>query len=284
MSTKSIVEQIKDNVRKGNISGLYVQDAGGNVVERQRVEYSRQRAAEAPAPSAPPAAKTTRQVTNDALEKQRAKAIDKINARRKEAGLPPAEMPKAEAKPVAAAKPGHDANPLLADIIADATADKAPAAMAAMEKIAEMVELMRTREQRLADAEDVVKKEKAALWTLSTVDLPELLRESGLTEVTLADGITKVSVVDEFSCGISEERRAAAGPMPGINCATRKPARRLSGFCTQRSTDSRSFTCAASRNFRPPNLTNGMFRRVSSSSSAARPGRPSRSAALRALT
>ena len=41
------------------------------------------------------------------------------------------------------------------------------------------------------------------------------------------------------------------------------------GCCAQRSTDSISLTCAASRNFSPPNLTNGMLRRASSSSSAA---------------
>ena len=64
-------------------------------------------------------------------------------------------------------------------------------------------------------------------------------------------------------------RRACAGPMPGTSCATRKPASRLRGFCAQRSTASTSLTCAASRNLSPPNLTNGMLRRASSSSSAA---------------
>ena len=71
-------------------------------------------------------------------------------------------------------------------------------------------------------------------------------------------------------------RRAAAtifprvaGPTPGRSCSTRKPATRSRGFSTKRSAPSASLTCAASRNFRPPNLTNGMLRRVSSSSSAA---------------
>ena len=59
------------------------------------------------------------------------------------------------------------------------------------------------------------------------------------------------------------------GPTPGRSCNTRKPATRSRGFSTKRSALSASLTCAASRNFRPPNLTNGMLRRVSSSSSAA---------------
>ncbi|CFO07522.1 Uncharacterised protein [Bordetella pertussis] len=62
---------------------------------------------------------------------------------------------------------------------------------------------------------------------------------------------------------------AVAGPMPGTSCATRKPASRERGFSAQRSTDSMSLTWAASRKRRPPNFTNGMLRRVSSSSSAA---------------
>ena len=60
---------------------------------------------------------------------------------------------------------------------------------------------------------------------------------------------------------------AVAGPAPGSNCTTRKPATRSRGFSAQRSSDSRSLICAASRNFRPPNFTNGMLRRVSSTSS-----------------
>ena len=67
----------------------------------------------------------------------------------------------------------------------------------------------------------------------------------------------------------SISRRALAGPKPGSSCATRNPASRPRGFSAQRSTLSTSFTCVLSRNFRPPNLTNGMLRRVSSSSSGA---------------
>ena len=51
--------------------------------------------------------------------------------------------------------------------------------------------------------------------------------------------------------------------------AARNPATRSRGFSAKRNSESASFTCAASRNLSPPNLTNGMLRRVSSSSSAA---------------
>ena len=55
--------------------------------------------------------------------------------------------------------------------------------------------------------------------------------------------------------------------MPGSRCITRKPATRSRGFSTNRSNASMSLTWAASRNFSPPNFTNGMLRRVSSISS-----------------
>ena len=60
-----------------------------------------------------------------------------------------------------------------------------------------------------------------------------------------------------------------SGRCPGINCMTRKPATRSRGFSVQRSNESTSLMCADSRNFNPPNFTNGMLRRVSSISSGA---------------
>ena len=48
---------------------------------------------------------------------------------------------------------------------------------------------------------------------------------------------------------------AAAGPIPGISCSARNAAMRFFGLSAQRSSDSASLTCAASRNFRPPYFT-----------------------------
>ena len=65
----------------------------------------------------------------------------------------------------------------------------------------------------------------------------------------------------------SSTRCADAGPTPGSSCMTRKPATRSRGFSAKRSSASTSLTWAASRNLSPPNLTKGMLRRVSSTSS-----------------
>jgi len=53
----------------------------------------------------------------------------------------------------------------------------------------------------------------------------------------------------------SQIRSELAGPMPGSSCSTRNAAMRLRGLSAQRSTASRSFTCAASRNLSPPYFT-----------------------------
>ena len=50
-------------------------------------------------------------------------------------------------------------------------------------------------------------------------------------------------------------RAAPAGPTPGRSCSARNAATRFFGLSAQRSTASRSLTCAASRNLRPPYFT-----------------------------
>src|SRR5579863_3556415 len=55
--------------------------------------------------------------------------------------------------------------------------------------------------------------------------------------------------------------------MPGSNWSVRNPATRSFGFSHQRKMLTTSLMCAASKNFRPPYLTNGMLRRLSSISS-----------------
>ena len=58
-----------------------------------------------------------------------------------------------------------------------------------------------------------------------------------------------------------------AGPIPSGSWRTRNQLTSSHGFSRMRSSASASFTCAASMNFRPPYFTNGMLRRVSSTSS-----------------
>src|SRR5262249_51993207 len=67
---------------------------------------------------------------------------------------------------------------------------------------------------------------------------------------------------------VSRMRRARVGPTPSSSCSTRNQLTSSAGLSTSRSTARRSLTCAASRKRRPPYLTNGMPRRVSSSSSS----------------
>lgn len=82
-------------------------------------------------------------------------------------------------------------------------------AKAALVRIAAMVALQRRAETILADAETAAKAAKAALFKIESEDLPELIRESGLAQVTLEDG-TSVKVVDEINCGISAARKGEA--------------------------------------------------------------------------
>ena len=86
-----------------------------------------------------------------------------------------------------------------------------------------------------------------------------------LAGVDSADIVAKPSSAAAAATMVS----ATFGPTPGMSRATRKPATRSRGFSAKRMSATASLTCAASRNFKPPYLTNGTLRRVSSSSSAA---------------
>lgn len=95
---------------------------------------------------------------------------------------------------------------ILNDIINDSAADPTKAVLA---RVSAMVELVRDAEQRRKAAEIEEKRYAARLFKLQSEDLPELLREAGLTSVTLEDG-TSVKVYDEISCSITQERAPEA--------------------------------------------------------------------------
>jgi len=67
--------------------------------------------------------------------------------------------------------------------------------------------------------------------------------------------------------------RALAGPMPSRSCRTRNQLTSSRGFSSSRRMGQDIFDVRDSRNLSPPNLTNGMLRRVSSSSSKSLCGR-----------
>ena len=62
---------------------------------------------------------------------------------------------------------------------------------------------------RCAELEDELKGAKGDLFRISTVDLPEAMREAGLEKFTTTDGL-EIGVSREVMCGISEARREAA--------------------------------------------------------------------------
>ena len=83
-----------------------------------------------------------------------------------------------------------------------------------------------------------------------------------------AAGMSPMTASGSAAAMASNRRAAVAGPTPGMSWITRKPATRSRGFSAQRRNASTSLTWAASRNLSPPNLTNGILRRVSSTSRA----------------
>ena len=72
-------------------------------------------------------------------------------------------------------------------------------------RVTALVATQRNAEKAVAEAEKELKTAKAALFKIESEDMPELLREAGLLDITLEDG-TKVKRVDEISCAITEER------------------------------------------------------------------------------
>lgn len=78
-----------------------------------------------------------------------------------------------------------------------------------LHRVAALVELMVEQAAAVAKAEDELARLKANFQRTEQEDLPELMREVGLTELKLEDG-TEVVVSEEVSCAITEERRDAA--------------------------------------------------------------------------
>ena len=79
----------------------------------------------------------------------------------------------------------------------------------ALAKIALLSALLRGAEGNVANLTADLQEAKEEVRRLQEDDLPELMRELGLSEIKLEDG-SKVTVVDEVDCNISEERRSRA--------------------------------------------------------------------------
>jgi hypothetical protein len=79
----------------------------------------------------------------------------------------------------------------------------------ALIKIATLAALLRGAESTVENLVEELKDAKEEVRRLQEDDLPELMRELGLSEIKLEDG-AKVSVFEEVDCNISEERRSRA--------------------------------------------------------------------------
>jgi len=79
----------------------------------------------------------------------------------------------------------------------------------AIERVTAMVHLMDDLAGRIAATETALDVLRADYLRVEREDLPELMRELGLSEMTLTNGL-KVTVTEEVTASITEERRAAA--------------------------------------------------------------------------
>ena len=76
-------------------------------------------------------------------------------------------------------------------------------------QIAELSKLLRNADAQVAALTLELQDAKEEVRRIQEDDLPELMREVGLSEIKLADG-SSIKVVDEVDCSISEERRYRA--------------------------------------------------------------------------
>ena len=80
----------------------------------------------------------------------------------------------------------------------------------------------------------------------------------------LCRGLEELKPEDRIERAFHRLDRSTCGRWPDARQDLQHAATRSRGFSAKRRSDRTSFTCAESRNFNPPNLTNGMLPRVSS--------------------
>jgi hypothetical protein len=78
----------------------------------------------------------------------------------------------------------------------------------ALERISRMARVLVQQADLVTAAEVALAAAKEAYRRTETEDLPQLMKELELTEIKLTDG-SKVSIVEDVQCSLSEERRAA---------------------------------------------------------------------------
>jgi hypothetical protein len=78
-----------------------------------------------------------------------------------------------------------------------------------VKRVTDLVELLLSKGRQIADLQAKLDAAAADYLRIEREDLPELMREVGLAELKLANGV-EVSISEEVTAAISEERRAAA--------------------------------------------------------------------------
>lgn len=78
-----------------------------------------------------------------------------------------------------------------------------------VQRVTDLVRVMVQAQARVTELEEALSKAKEDYRRVECVDLPELMRELGLTELKLEDG-TAVSVRHEVNCAITEAHSNAA--------------------------------------------------------------------------
>jgi hypothetical protein len=89
----------------------------------------------------------------------------------------------------------------------DFSADAAPAEDS-LKRVQRLAALLVEQAQEVIMAQQAATDAMAAFQRTERTDLPELMREVGLTELVLADG-SKVKLTDEFECSLTRERKAS---------------------------------------------------------------------------
>lgn len=80
---------------------------------------------------------------------------------------------------------------------------------ASLARVSEMAHSLRMAQKAFVEATLTLDAAKAELDRIEEVDFPDLLKEVGLTDLTLDDG-AKLSLVEDIRCGISEDRKPRA--------------------------------------------------------------------------
>jgi len=81
--------------------------------------------------------------------------------------------------------------------------------MSDLQRVKELAKLLIAQRKIVEDIEADLTQAKRDLARIETEDLPELMREVQLQSITMDSGEV-IEIVDEVSCGITDERKSAA--------------------------------------------------------------------------